>query len=110
VEYRELNKFIKKDHFPPPFIDQVPYILVWKDYFSVIDGCNGYNNIQIGPEDQDKTTFTYPWAYFSYMVLLFGLCNALTTFQRVVLNIFLDLIHDIIEIYMDEFTPYGNSF
>jgi hypothetical protein len=57
-----------------------------------------------------KLPFTYPWGTFSYKVLPFGLCNAPTTFQRVVLNIFSDLIHDIIEIYMDDFTPYGNSF
>jgi hypothetical protein len=62
------------------------------------------------PEDQDKTTFTFPWGTFSYKVLPFGLCNAPTTFQREILNIFSELIHDKVEIYMDDFTPYGNSF
>ena len=36
--------------------------------------------------------------------------NALATFQREVLSIFFDLVHDTIEIYMDDFTPYGNDF
>jgi hypothetical protein len=43
-------------------------------------------------------------------VLPFGLCNAPTTFQREVLGIFLDLIHDCVEVYMDDFTVYGNTF
>ena len=40
----------------------------------------------------------------------FGLCNAPTTFQRAVLAIFADLVHDCVEVYMDDFSVYGNSF
>ena len=75
-----------------------------------MDGFSGYNQIQVAPEDQDKTTFTCPWGTFAYRVLPFGLCNAPATFQRAVLGIFSDLIHDCVEVYMDDFTVYGNSF
>ena len=61
-------------------------------------------------EEQDKTTFTCPWGTHAYKVLSFGLCNAPTTFQRAVLAIFSDLIHDCVEVYMDDFTMYGNEF
>ena len=47
---------------------------------------------------------------FANRVLPFGLCNAPTTFQRAVLGIFSDLIHDCVEVYMDDFTVYGDSF
>jgi hypothetical protein len=43
-------------------------------------------------------------------VLPFGLYNSPSIFKRVVLSIFFELIHDTINIYMDDFTPYGNSF
>jgi len=43
-------------------------------------------------------------------VLPFGLCNAPATFQRAVLAIFVDLIHECVEVYMDNFTVYGNTF
>eukprot|EP00253_Pinus_taeda_P032975 PITA_32975 len=109
-DYRELNKATKKDHFPLPFVDQVLDGLAGKKFFSFLDGFNGYNQIQICLEDQDKTTFTYPWGTFAYRVLPFGLCNAPTTFQRVVLSIFAELVHDVVEIYMDYFTPYGCDF
>eukprot|EP00253_Pinus_taeda_P014788 PITA_14788 len=65
---------------------------------------------RVAPEDQDKTTFTCPWGTFAYRVLPFGLCNAPATFQRAVLGIFSDLIHDCVEVYMDDFTVYGDSF
>jgi hypothetical protein len=61
-------------------------------------------------EDQEKTTFTCPWGTYAYRVFPFGLCNAPTTFQRAFLGIFSDLIHDCVEIYMDDFTVYGNTF
>ena len=96
VDYRELNKATKKDHFPLPFTDQVLDGLTGKKFFSFLDGFNGYNQIQISPKDQDKTTFTCPWGTFSYRVLPFG--------------IFVELVHDAIEIYMDDFTPYGCDF
>ena len=110
VDYRELNKATKKDHFPLPFIDQLLDGLARNKLFSFLDGFNGYTQIQICLEDQDKTTFTYPWGAFSYRVLPFGLCNAPATFQREALSIFSELVHDVVEIYMDDFTPYGCHF
>jgi len=110
VDYRELNKATQKDHFPLPFIDQVLDTLVGNKLFSFLDGFSGYNQIQIAPEDQDKTTFTCPWGTFSYRVLPFGLCNALATFQRAIHSIFADLINEGLEVYMDDFTPYRDDF
>eukprot|EP00253_Pinus_taeda_P007628 PITA_07628 len=110
VDYRELNKATKKDHFPLPFIDQVLDGLARKKFFSFLDGFSGYNQIQISLEDQDKTSFTCTWSTFAYRVLPFGLCNAPATFQRAVLSIFSELVHDSVEIYMDDFTPYGSNF
>ena len=84
--------------------------LAGKSSFSFLDGFSGYNQIRISSEDQDKTTFTYPWGTYAYNVLPFGLCNTPATFQRAVLAIFADLIHDCVEVYMDDFSVYGNSF
>jgi hypothetical protein len=81
-----------------------------KKCFSFLDGYSGYNQIQIALEDQDKTTFTCPWETFAYTVLPFGLCNGPATFQREVLGIFSDLTQDCVEIYMDDFTVYGDDY
>jgi len=110
VDYRTLNKATQKDHFPLPFIDQVLDNLAGKKFFSFLDGFSGYNQIKIAPQDQDKTTFTSPWGTFAYRVLPFGLCNAPTTFQRAVIGIFSDMLNDSLEIFMDDFTPYGVTF
>jgi hypothetical protein len=110
VDYRELNKSTQKDHFPLPFIDQVLDTLARKNFFSFLDGFSGYNQIHITLEDQDKTTFTCPWGTFAYRVLPFALCNFPTTFERAILSIFYDLINEGLEVYMDDFTPFGIDF
>nr|GEV06055.1 reverse transcriptase domain-containing protein [Tanacetum cinerariifolium] len=40
----------------------------------------------------------------------FGLCNAPATFQRCMTEIFHDMVEDFIEVFMDDFSVFGNSF
>ena len=40
----------------------------------------------------------------------FGLCNAPATFQRCMMSIFSNYVERIIEVFMDDFTVYGDSF
>ena len=79
-------------------------------YYCFLEGLFGYFQILIALEDQQKTTFTYPYETFIYERMHFGLSNALTTFQRCMMAIFEDLIEDIIEVFMDDFSTFGDSF
>ncbi|RDX83942.1 Retrovirus-related Pol polyprotein from transposon 17.6, partial [Mucuna pruriens] len=99
-----------KDHFPLPFIDQVLEKLARKSHYCFLDGFSGYMQIHIKPEDQHKTTFTCPFGTFAYTRMPFGLCNALSTFQRCMTSIFSDLLQDCMEVFMDDFTVYATSF
>ena len=84
--------------------------LAGKRYFSFLDGFSGYNQIRIAQKDQGETTFTYTWGTYAYKVLPFGLCNPLAIFQREILGIFSDLLHDCVEVYMDDFIVMGDTF
>jgi hypothetical protein len=66
-----------------------------------MDGFSGYNQIQIKPENQHKTTFICPWGTFAYHKMPFGLKNAGATFQRAMSFAFHDLKH-IVEAYLDD--------
>nr|GEZ17753.1 reverse transcriptase domain-containing protein [Tanacetum cinerariifolium] len=61
-------------------------------------------------KDQEKTTFTCPYGTFAYRRMLFGLCNALGTFQRCMMVIFHDMIEKTMEVFMDDFLVFRNSF
>ncbi|GKB00189.1 reverse transcriptase domain-containing protein, partial [Tanacetum coccineum] len=66
--------------------------------------------IPIDPKDQEKTTFTYPYGMFAYRRMHFGLCNAPGTFQRCMMAIFHDMIEKTMEVFMDDFSVFGDSF
>ncbi|KAI5324178.1 hypothetical protein L3X38_033251 [Prunus dulcis] len=110
IDYRKLNTTTSKDHFPLPFVDQMLERLAGHSHYCFLDGYSGYNQIAIAPEDQEKTTFTCPFGTFAYRRMPFGLCNAPTTFQRCMMSIFSDIVERFIEVFMDDFSIFGDSF
>nr|GEZ83958.1 reverse transcriptase domain-containing protein [Tanacetum cinerariifolium] len=110
INYRKLNEATRKEHFPLPFIDQMLERLAWNQYYCFLDSFSGYFQIPINPKDQEKTTFTCPYEMFAYRCMPFGLCNAPGTFQRRMMAIFHDMIKKTMEVFMDDFSVFGNSF
>ncbi|GKA00441.1 reverse transcriptase domain-containing protein [Tanacetum coccineum] len=110
IDYRKLNEATRKDHFPLPFMDQMLERLAGNQYYCFLDGFSGYFQIPIDPKDQEKTTFTCPYGTFAYRRMPFGLCNAPGTFQRCMMAIFHDMIEKTMEVFMDDFSVFGNSF
>ncbi|GJV08841.1 reverse transcriptase domain-containing protein [Tanacetum coccineum] len=80
------------------------------DYYCFLDGFSGYFQIPIDPKDQEKTTFTCPYGTFDYLRMPFSLCNAPGTFQRCMLAIFHDMVEKTMEVFIDDFSVFGNSF
>ncbi|GJV44782.1 reverse transcriptase domain-containing protein [Tanacetum coccineum] len=99
-----------KDHFPLPFMDQMLERLAGNEFYCFLDGFSGYFQIPIDPQDQEKTTFTCPYGTFAYRRMPFGLCNAPGTFQRCMMAIFHDMIEKTMEVFMDDFSVFGDSF
>ena len=80
IDYRRLNEVTRKYHFPLPFMDQLLEIISRHPFYCFLDGYSGYFQIEIAAEDQENTTFTYPFGTYAYRRMPFGLCNALATF------------------------------
>ncbi|XP_019251443.1 PREDICTED: uncharacterized protein LOC109230391, partial [Nicotiana attenuata] len=110
MDYRKLNLATRKDHFPLPFSDQMLDRLAGRSHFCFLDGYSGYNKISIAPEDREKTSFTCPYGIYAFRRMPFGLCNAPATFQRCMMAIFTDMVEDIMEVFVDDFSVVGNSF
>nr|GEW80780.1 reverse transcriptase domain-containing protein [Tanacetum cinerariifolium] len=106
----KLNEATQKDHFLLPFMDQMLERLAGNVYYCFLDGFSGYFQILIDLQDQEKTTFTYPYGTFAYRRMPFGLCNAPGTFQRCMVAIFHDMIEETMEVFMDDFLVFGDSF
>nr|GFB23799.1 reverse transcriptase domain-containing protein [Tanacetum cinerariifolium] len=110
IDYRKLNEATRKDHFPLPFMDQMLERLAGNEYYCFLDGFSGLFQISIDPKDQEKTTFTCPYGTFAYKRMSFGLCNAPGTFQQCMMAIFHDMIEQTMEVFMDDFLVFENSF
>nr|GEU82406.1 reverse transcriptase domain-containing protein [Tanacetum cinerariifolium] len=91
-------------------MDQMLERLAGNEYYCFLDVFSGYFQIPIDPKDQEKTTFTCPYGTFAYKRMPFGLCNAPGTFQRCMMAIFHDMIEKTMEVFMDDFLVFENSF
>jgi hypothetical protein len=106
MDFQDLNKACPKENFPTSFIDQILDECSGSEIFSFMDGFSSYNQIQIQPEDQHKTTFICPWGTFAYKKIPFGLKNVGATFQRAMMFVFHELKH-IVEAYLDDLTIHS---
>nr|GEW88312.1 reverse transcriptase domain-containing protein [Tanacetum cinerariifolium] len=110
IDYMKLNDATRKYHFSLPFTAQMLERLEGNKFYCFLDGFSGYFQIPINPLDQEKTTFTCPYGTFAYRRMPFGLCSAPGTFQRCMMAIFHDMIEKTMEVFMDDFSVFGDSF
>ncbi|KAJ9516189.1 hypothetical protein QJQ45_024617 [Haematococcus lacustris] len=109
VDFRALNKITVRDRFPLPLIDDLFDKLQGCTLFSSMDLQSGYHQILIPAEDVPKTAFSTPTGHYQYKVLCFGLTNAPATFQRVMNNIFHDLLGKSVLVYLDDILIMSRS-
>ena len=110
IDYKKLNIATRKNHFPLPFIDRILDRPVGHSHYCFLNGYSSYNQIDIALEDQENTTFTCLYGTYAFRRMPFGLCNAPATFQGCMMSIFSDLVEEIMEIFMDDFSVYGSIF
>ncbi|KAL2232611.1 UNVERIFIED_CONTAM: Retrovirus-related Pol polyprotein from transposon 17.6 [Sesamum indicum] len=91
-----------KDPYPLPRIDALVDSTAGYELFSMMDAYQGYHQIFMAEEDQDKTSFVTERGIYCYKVMPFGLKNAGATYQRLVNRMFEDQIGKTMEVYVDD--------
>ena len=76
VDFTDLNRACPKDPFPMPQIDQLVDVTVGHPRMSFLDAFQGYHQIPLALDDQEKTTFVTPVGNYHYKVIPFSLKNA----------------------------------
>jgi hypothetical protein len=109
VNYRPLNAVTIKNKYPLPHIDILFDQLVGAQVFSKIDLRSGYHQIKIRAEDIPKTAFTTRYGLFEYLVMSFGLTNALTRFMYLMNSIFILELDKFVVAFIDDILIYSTS-
>ena len=102
IDFTDINKACLKDNFPLPRIDLIVDATTGHELLSFIDAFSGYNQINMDPNDQEKTSFVTAQETYCYRVMPFGLKNAGATYQRLVNRMFQKQISTTMEVYIDD--------
>jgi hypothetical protein len=109
-DYWALNAITRKNRYPLPLIDDLIHWLKDTCYFTKLDVRWGYNNVRIHEGDEWKAAFHTNRGLFEPLVMYFSLTNSLATFQRMMNEIFQDLITEgVISVYLDDILIFTNS-
>jgi hypothetical protein len=80
VDYRGLNDVTIKNRYPIPLIRETLDKLARAKFFSKFNIIAAFNKIRVKQGDKWKTAFNSRYRQYEYLVMPFGLCNALGTF------------------------------
>ncbi|GFT32943.1 retrovirus-related Pol polyprotein from transposon 412 [Trichonephila clavipes] len=99
-----------KDSYPLPRIDDTLDTLSGHKWFSTLDLKSGYWQVEIHPEDREKTAFTSGQGLWQFKVMPFGFCNAPATFERLMETVLKGLTFEACFIYLDDVIIGGRTF
>ena len=102
VDFMDLNKACPNDSFPMPRIDQLVDATVGHPRMSFLDAFQGYHQIPLALDDQEKTAFVTPIGNYHYKVMPFSLKNAGSTYQWMMTKMFKPHLGRNIEVYIDD--------
>ena len=110
VDYRAVNAQTVKNSHPLPNITATLERLAGCRWFTSFDLVSGYHQIDVAPNDREITAFVSPYGLYQYRRLPFGLCNAGSTFQRVVDDLLQTLSVEDVVSYLDDFICFHKTF
>ena len=109
IDYRRLNSVTKNYIYPLPRIDDILDTLGGARYFS-LDLAAGYWQVGLDAESADKSAFITHQELHEFVRMPFGMCNAPTTFQRLMETVLTGLLWDSCFVYIDDLLVCSSTF
>ena len=109
VDYWGLNRIMKNDRYPLPHISNLLDSPRKARLFTKIDLRHTYHLVWIHEGDKWTTAFCTCYGSFEWRVMPFSLSNAPAAFQRLMNNIFSDLLDICVLVYLDDILIYSDN-
>ncbi|CAI7830793.1 unnamed protein product [Closterium sp. NIES-54] len=109
IDYRALNAATVKNRFPVPRVEDLLDAVQGAGVFSKIDLRSRYHQIQVVPEEQDKTAFRTKQGLYEFRVLPFSLTNAPATFQTLMSTILSEFLGSFVVVYLDDILIFSKT-
>ena len=102
VDFTDSKKTCPKDLFPMFRVDQLVDATVGHHQMSFLDAFQGYHQIPLALDDQEKTVFVTSTGNYHYKVMPFDLKNTGSIYQRMMTKMFESQLGKIIEFYIND--------
>ena len=109
VDFRRINDMTKKEVHPLPRIDETLDMLGGAKWFSTLDLASGYWQVEMEPEQMEKTAFSTPFGTYQFKVMPFGLSNAPSTFQKLMEMVLAGLHWTTCIVYLDDIVIFSTT-
>lgn len=109
VDCRKQNENTDRDVTLFPDQDQIRMDVARAKYRSKIDLSDAYEQIRVEPGDVWKTAFATVYGTFESQVIQQSDCNAPSTFQRLMTEIFREQIGIFVHVYLDDIFVFSNT-
>ena len=102
VDFMDLNKACPKDPFLMPRIDQLVDATVGHPWMSFLNAFQGYHQIPLALDDQEKTAFVTSTGNYHYKVMPFDLKNVGSIYQKMMTKMLESQLGKSVKVYIDD--------
>ena len=110
IDYRKLNAVTVPDEFPIPRQSEILQSLSGAQVLSSLDALSGFTQLELDPDDVEKTAFRTHRGLFQFKRMPFGLRNGPSIFQRVMQGILSPYLWLFCLVYIDDIVIYSKSY
>ena len=109
IDYHQLNKVTIMNKYPLPRIDDLFDQLQGARYFSKINFRSGYHKLRVRGKDVPNTTFQTRYGYYEFLVMSFGLTNALEAFRDQMNKVFRNYLDSFVIVFIEDILVYSKN-
>jgi len=107
-DYRPLNLVTPQDKYPMPILEELFDSIGNSNIFIIVDIRQGFNQIVFAVKDRKKMAFHGSKKLWEWLVMPFGLKNALVFFQRIMDRVLEGV--DFLKCYIDDILVHSKGF